>query len=101
MEYRDKTLVCAECREAFVWTAAEQLFFADHALRHQPRRCSACRKRPVSGETPARRGRDRVEVEAVCASCARATTVPFRPTQGRPVYCRDCYAKSRVTAQKL
>ena len=98
MEYHDKTLVCVECREAFVWSAAEQLFFADRALRHEPRRCSACRKRSRAGETPSRRGRGRVEVEAVCASCGRGTTVPFRPTHGRPVYCRDCFAKNRVKA---
>ena len=26
------------------------------------------------------------------------TTVPFRPTQGRPVYCRDCFLKMRASA---
>ena len=27
---------------------------------------------------------------ATCADCSEATTVPFRPTQGRPVYCSSC-----------
>ena len=27
---------------------------------------------------------------ATCADCSEATTVPFRPTQGRPVYCASC-----------
>lgn len=27
---------------------------------------------------------------ATCADCGEATTVPFRPTQGRPVYCSSC-----------
>jgi CxxC-x17-CxxC domain-containing protein len=28
---------------------------------------------------------------AVCATCGKATEVPFEPREGRPVYCRDCY----------
>ena len=27
---------------------------------------------------------------AICADCRDATTVPFRPTEGRPVYCSSC-----------
>jgi CxxC-x17-CxxC domain-containing protein len=29
----------------------------------------------------------------VCASCGEKCEVPFRPTDDRPVYCRDCYKK--------
>lgn len=32
--------------------------------------------------------------EVVCTKCQKATTVPFVPTPGRPVYCRDCFSKS-------
>ncbi|HVL87241.1 MAG TPA: CxxC-x17-CxxC domain-containing protein [Candidatus Thermoplasmatota archaeon] len=32
---------------------------------------------------------------AKCADCGKDTQVPFRPTEGRPVYCQDCYAKHR------
>lgn len=28
---------------------------------------------------------------ATCASCGKETTVPFKPVEGRPVYCRDCF----------
>lgn len=31
--------------------------------------------------------------DAVCSDCGQQTQVPFRPTEGRPVYCRDCFAK--------
>jgi CxxC-x17-CxxC domain-containing protein len=96
LEYRERTLVCAECRQSFAWSAAEQLFYADHALRHEPRRCKACRQRALTPAVPSRRRRrERVEIAARCACCGRETTVPFRPSQGRPVYCRDCFAKSR------
>ena len=31
--------------------------------------------------------------KAVCADCKKECEVPFKPTEGRPVYCRDCYRK--------
>jgi CxxC-x17-CxxC domain-containing protein len=31
---------------------------------------------------------------AVCAQCGTDTTVPFKPTQGRPVLCRGCFQKA-------
>ena len=33
--------------------------------------------------------------KATCADCGQETEVPFKPTEGRPVYCRDCYSKHR------
>jgi CxxC-x17-CxxC domain-containing protein len=33
--------------------------------------------------------------DAVCADCGKQTQVPFRPTEGRPVYCRDCFSKRK------
>ena len=32
---------------------------------------------------------------AVCADCGGSATLPFRPTQGRPVYCRECFKAHR------
>ncbi|HZI95877.1 MAG TPA: CxxC-x17-CxxC domain-containing protein [Candidatus Paceibacterota bacterium] len=42
-------------------------------------------------------GRDRGPVtmyQAVCDQCGKSCEVPFRPTQGKPVYCDVCF-KSR------
>ncbi len=33
--------------------------------------------------------------EAVCHDCGSECEVPFKPTEGRPVYCRDCYQNHR------
>lgn len=33
--------------------------------------------------------------KAVCADCKKECEVPFKPTEGRPVYCKDCYPKHR------
>lgn len=29
--------------------------------------------------------------KAVCADCKKECEVPFKPTEGKPVYCRDCF----------
>ena len=32
---------------------------------------------------------------ATCSSCGREARVPFRPTNGKPVYCSDCFRTMR------
>ena len=46
---------------------------------------SGNRKQPDSAQItrPARH-------QAVCSDCGESTTVPFRPSEGRPVYCSSC-----------
>ena len=29
--------------------------------------------------------------KAVCSDCKQECEVPFKPTEGKPVYCRECY----------
>jgi len=31
--------------------------------------------------------------KAVCAECNQECEVPFKPTEGKPVYCRECFRK--------
>jgi len=33
--------------------------------------------------------------KAVCAECKKECEVPFKPTEGKPVYCKECYAKRK------
>jgi len=33
--------------------------------------------------------------KAVCSECKKDCEVPFEPTEGRAVFCRDCFAKKR------
>jgi len=35
--------------------------------------------------------KDRTLFEATCSCCGRVALVPFRPAQGRPVFCRECF----------
>jgi len=34
--------------------------------------------------------------EIKCTDCGKTATVPFKPTAGKPVYCRECLAKHRA-----
>jgi len=33
--------------------------------------------------------------KVTCSDCGTETEVPFKPAEGRPVYCRDCYQKHK------
>ena len=45
--YEDKTLVCKECGNEFVFTAGEQEFYAEKGFTNEPQRCKACRLYPI------------------------------------------------------
>jgi CxxC-x17-CxxC domain-containing protein len=30
-----------------------------------------------------------------CSDCGQTTQVPFKPSAGRPVYCRNCFVKHK------
>jgi len=33
-----------------------------------------------------------------CSECGQECEVPFKPTEGRPVYCKECFAKRNPRA---
>lgn len=100
MEYHDKVLKCADCGAEFVFTAGEQMFFADKGFKNEPKRCKACKAGRAQGNGSASglASVQRVETKTVCSQCGKETTVPFKPTQGRPVYCRECFQQRRPVA---
>jgi CxxC-x17-CxxC domain-containing protein len=44
-------------------------------------------------------GQPREMHKAICASCQKECEVPFKPSSGRPVYCRDCFNKQKGTGR--
>lgn len=85
--YEDKTLVCKECGNEFVFTAGEQEFYAERGFQNEPQRCKACRD--------ARKQASRANREmftTTCANCGKEAKVPFQPSNDRPVYCSECFA---------
>lgn len=33
--------------------------------------------------------------KAVCSDCKNDCEVPFKPSEGKPVYCKECYSKHK------
>lgn len=33
--------------------------------------------------------------KAVCSDCKKECEVPFKPREGRPIYCKECYSKRK------
>jgi len=33
--------------------------------------------------------------KATCAECKKECEVPFKPIEGKPVYCKECYMKRK------
>jgi len=97
MEYHDKVLKCVDCGAEFVFTAGEQMFFADKGFKNEPKRCKACKANRAQAPNMGSLNVQRVETKTVCSQCGKETTVPFKPTQGRPVYCRECFQHRRST----
>jgi CxxC-x17-CxxC domain-containing protein len=89
MEFQDKVLRCVDCGKDFIFTAGEQLFFHDKQFHNDPKRCKACKLKRGGGSSV------RAETRTHCSVCGQETTVPFRPTQGRPVLCRSCFEQNR------
>jgi CxxC-x17-CxxC domain-containing protein len=113
--HADRYIRCVDCGEEFTFTAGEQAFYESKGLMNPPTRCKRCRDsrkaqrgeggggghggggrsggggRPGSFGGGGSGGSAREMHEAVCADCGAKTMVPFPPTSGRPVYCKDCF----------
>ena len=92
--YEDRTLICKDCGNEFIFTAGEQEFYAAQGFENEPLRCKECRiARKNAGRPP------REMHVAICASCGTEARVPFQPREDRPVYCSECFAKMKEAEQ--
>lgn len=91
----DKNLVCEDCGQEFVFSEGEQEFYAARGFQ-PPKRCKPCRqkRKEMRGDRGYGYGQAQ-RYNAVCAECGKETTVPFKPREDRPVYCRKCYSKRK------
>ncbi len=92
----DTEILCIDCGNNFVWTAGEQMFYRDKGLQNPPKRCRDCKQAKNERLNAILNSQEsgvkqKVEVAVYCARCANYTTVPFYPSQGRPVFCRSCF----------
>ncbi len=112
MNYEDKTLTCLDCGQPFTFSADDQAYHAQKGFTNEPKRCASCRqmRRGERGGGGGGGGYGgggfggggggysqgpREMHPVVCAECGKDTTVPFRPSGDRPVYCSDCFSKQR------
>lgn len=92
--YNDKTMVCKDCGDEFIFSAGEQEFYALKGFQNEPTRCGQCRQARKNSR-PANNAGRRELFDAVCSGCGSETKVPFRPSGEKPVYCRDCFNARR------
>jgi len=92
----DTNITCIDCGKDFVWTVGEQIFFRDKGLQNSPKRCKECKQAKNNRLNAILNAHEtgikqKIEVAVYCAQCNGYTTVPFYPSQGRPVLCRSCF----------
>lgn len=98
MELQDKRLTCVGCGREFVFTVGEQTFFREKGLTNEPKRCKQCKARQVSELRSPSSEPPKIQTSAICSRCGQRATVPFKPTQNRPVLCRECFETRRPSA---
>lgn len=101
MAFAEKLLQCIDCRKTFTFSVAEQEFHASRGFPNAPCRCPACRlakkTRHVTNENASEDFLSRRQVfQVTCTQCGKVTQVPFQPRKGEPVYCSNCFIKSRA-----
>lgn len=101
MSLQEKSIDCFDCGVTFTFTVEEQLAYQAKGHFNAPKRCPSCRQdrktRQLKGNNFSSPQTGLRLFPATCAQCGKATEVPFEPKAGRPVYCRDCYQKIKVT----
>ena len=107
MSFQNKTLTCTDCGATFDFTAEEQEFHQSKGFTTDPKRCMTCRTKRTQNASGSNSfgsggsgGRNymsapRQMFPAKCATCGKDTEVPFEPRGDRPVYCSDCYRKTK------
>jgi len=110
--YTDERLTCTDCGAEFVFSAGEQEFFASKGFQNKPNRCPDCRAArkaarsgggggAAGGMSSGRAGGggygggQREMYSVTCSECGQPAEVPFQPRGDKPVYCRECFQKSR------
>jgi len=80
----------AECEVPFKPTQGKPVRCQDCFRKNRPQRSFGNRRFDNR-----RFDRPREMHKATCASCKKECEVPFKPTEGKPVYCKECYVKQK------
>jgi CxxC-x17-CxxC domain-containing protein len=99
MGFQDKSIECSDCGVTFTFTTEEREFFASKGFTNDPKRCPSCRQSKKTeryGNSGSGYRSRREMFPVTCAQCGKDTEVPFEPREDRPVYCSDCYSKTKL-----
>lgn len=116
----DRSLTCRDCGQEFVFTLGEQEFYQQRGFS-EPQRCPTCRQARKTqrnggassgggyasggyssgggggyGNESGFSSAPRQLYPATCSECGQQTEVPFNPSPGKPVYCRECFSSRRA-----
>jgi len=94
----DEQIVCSDCGQTFTFSEAEKAFYAEKGFV-TPKRCQECRKKKKASSKRSGGGGPRQTYDVVCSDCHCDTQVPFKPKEGLPVYCKECFTKRKETGQ--
>ena len=93
-DLEDKTLMCKDCGNKFVFTAGEQKFFIERGLQNIPKRCKICTAK----------NKDKLREKhpmwwVKCKVCGKKNEVPFETTT-EDVLCEECFLKKTAERDK-
>lgn len=92
--FEDETIVCAQCKAEFVFSAGEKKFYKEKGLLNKPKYCKECRA-ARKGAAPKPERPEREMFTAICSECGAEAKVPFQPNPDKPVYCDACFKAKR------
>ena len=99
MEYHDRVLKCSECGAEFVFTAGEQMFFADKGFKNEPKRCKACKANEPKAAGWWRGNSGAIGNEDDMLAMRKRNHGSLPADAGSPVFCRECFqARSSMGA---
>ena len=92
MEFQDRILRCVDCGSGVRLDGGRTAVLRRQELQERAEALQGLQGQ--AGQPSGRRAawpRERVETQTSCSACGKETTVPFKPTQGRPVFCKECF----------
>jgi hypothetical protein len=94
----DTDIQCSVCQKPFLFSAAEQAYYAQRGFQF-PKRCRACRQARRKGgaatsrriqAAPRREHATRATFSAACTECSTDVKLVFKPGE-REILCADCF----------
>jgi len=82
------------------------MFFADKGFKNEPKRCQRLQGKTSRSGAWEWRWRPRFsnairKQKPIGSQCGKETTVPFRPTQGRPVFLQGMLSAAKVDGSSV